>query len=46
MILRANQRLGVGEQIRGLLHIADAFGSADTQDFFTYLDIWLTDGSS
>ena len=31
---------------RGLLRIADAFGSADTEDLFTYLDIWLAAGSS
>lgn len=46
MVLRANQRLGVGDQVRGLLRIADAFGSADTEDLFTYLDIWLAAGSS
>ena len=46
MVLRANQRLGVGDQVRGLLRIADAFGSADTEDLFTYLDIWLAEGSS
>ena len=42
MILRANQRLGVGDQVRGLLSIADAFAESDTGDLLTYLDAWLT----
>ncbi|MGK2964377.1 MAG: DUF5615 family PIN-like protein [Tepidiformaceae bacterium] len=46
MILRADQRLPVGPQVRALLAIHDAFQRRPTENLFEYLEIWVPRSSS
>lgn len=41
LILRANQLMSEGQQIRGLANIASAFPGGLPEDFFTYLEVWV-----
>jgi len=41
VIVRVNQALPVGDQIRGLTRIAEAFEQQPTTNIFEYLENWL-----
>ncbi|MBA4180000.1 MAG: hypothetical protein C0506_05365 [Anaerolinea sp.] len=41
LILRANQLLSEGQQIRGLANISGTFPGGLPEDFFTYVEVWV-----